>query len=141
MMEKMSATAAMEVVAACERLSLDYAYLADNLRMDEWAQLFTEDAELVGFGETHSGRAAIKVAGGDRVTMHILTNIRIDPLSADEAEGSVYATLYAKPRSGELTDTAPLFLGFYRDRYRRTAEGWRIARREYEPFAGAAAPQ
>jgi len=128
---------AQDVLAACERLCLDYAHLADAGRMDDWAELFAEDAELVLFGQTHAGRAAIKAAvasGGGGDTLHLTSNIRVDPLSDSEAEGSAYVVAYAK--AAALT---PVAVGVYRDRYRRTASGWRFAYRAFEPFAVAGA--
>ena len=134
-MEKLSPPAAREVAAACERLCLDYAHFADAGRMDAWAGLFAEDGELVLFGQTHKGRAAIHAAVGAGAggTLHVTSNICIDVLSEDVAEGTAYVVAYVKaqPASTPLT---PMAIGVYRDRYRRAADGWRFARREFESF-------
>jgi len=139
MMEELPAAEALAVVSACERLNLDYSHHADSGRMDEWAQLFAEDGELIFFGQTHSGRVAIKAAGGTDVTLHVITNIRIEPLSADEAQGTAYVTTYVNPADGAAGGVTPVAVGTYDDRYRRTPEGWRFARRTFEPFARATA--
>jgi hypothetical protein len=138
-MEKTPGEARLEILAACERLCLDYAHLADAGRMDEWADLFAEDAEMVLFGQRHVGRAAIKAAvagGGGGGSLHVTSNIRIDVTGDGEAAGTAYVAAYVKPPGGAAS-LAPAAVGVYRDRYRRTPQGWRFAFRAFEPFAVA----
>ena len=129
-----------EIVAECERLSLDYAHYADARRMDDWAELFAEDAEMHVFGRVHAGRAAIRRfagAGSEKISVHAVSNLRIDVLSADEAEGSAYLTVFTADQGegpGRTPVLAPLLVGIYRDRYRRTVAGWKFARRVFEPL-------
>ena len=54
----LSALERLEIREACERLALDYSFLADGQRMDEFSELFAEDGELVLFGQTHRGPPA-----------------------------------------------------------------------------------
>jgi hypothetical protein len=129
----------IEIERACERLCLDYAFYADNGQSDDWAGLFAEDGEMRLFGKDHVGRAAIRAtssgADGPNVTVHSLSNVRIEVLGPDTARGTNYVTVYsqakANPASSGLT---PVLVGVYRDEYRRTAEGWRIARRAFQPL-------
>jgi hypothetical protein len=130
-----------QILAACERLSLDYSYYADTGRMDVWSELFAEDAELVVGGVTQSGRAAIlkSVSGprGEIQSIHAISNVRIDVVSATEASGSVYITAYMAPKTGgsaTMAPIAPAVVGIYEDVYRKTADGWRFARRAFSPL-------
>lgn len=133
-----------EIAEACERLVLDYAHFADNGRMDDWAKLFAEDAELHLFGQVHKGRAAIgaAVGGGGASSdgpgsMHVTSNFRIDVASETEASATAYVAAYVKAPGAAAGSVTPAAVGIYRDRYRRTAEGWRFAQRAFEPFAMA----
>jgi uncharacterized protein (TIGR02246 family) len=45
---------------AVRRLITLYSQLLDDGRLDEWAQLFTEDAVFSVWGRTYEGRAAIR---------------------------------------------------------------------------------
>lgn len=127
-----------DIVEACERLSLDYSHYADTGRMEAWAGLFAEDGEMHLFGQVQKGRAAIPAAvagGGDTASLHCVSNIRIDVLSEDEATGTAYVAAYVKAKdASSAAVVGPAAVGVYRDRYRRTAEGWRFAQRAFEPF-------
>jgi hypothetical protein len=139
----LSALQRLEIREACERLALDYSFFADGQRMDEWSELFAEDGELVLFGQTYRGPAAIRAAvgagrGASALSVHAITNHRIDIVSEDAATASVYIIVYA----GERKDggpaaarlIAPAMVGTYRDAYRRTPAGWKFARRAFEPL-------
>jgi hypothetical protein len=133
----------LEVREACERLALDYSFLADSGRMDEWSQLFADDGELRLFGQSHIGPAAIRAAvgagrGPTALSVHAITNHRIDVLSDSEAEGSVYIVVFAgEQKNGgpaAAAQIAPAMVGAYHDAYRRTATGWKFARRAFQPL-------
>jgi hypothetical protein len=138
----LSALRRLEIREACERLALDYSFLADAGRMDDWAQLFAADGQLVLFGQTHRGPAAIRAAvgagrGAAALTVHAITNHRIDVLSEARAEASVYILVF----SGERKDGAaaarqitPVMVGVYHDAYTCTPTGWKFARRAFEPL-------
>lgn len=140
MSQALTAMDRLEAERACERLCRDYAYFADAGRMDDWAALFAEDAELRLFGQTHQGRAAIQASVGagsaaERTTVHALSNIRIEVESPDAASGGCYITLYMAAKDAAPSGSAtPQMVGRYEDVYRRTAEGWRIARRAFKPI-------
>lgn len=134
--------AALEIEQACIRLMMDYAAHADAGRYDAWAELFAEDAEMELFGNISRGRAAIKagVSGGGatgRQTMHCTSNCRVDIKSDTEATGEAYVVVFAGQKSGDgpakASPLTPVIVGIYTDRYRKTAEGWRIARRAFTP--------
>lgn len=127
---------ALSIKSACERLCLDYAHFADSGQMDAWADLFAEDAQMRLFGKTHAGRAAIRQsvsAPGPNVTVHSMSNIRISPLGADRAAGVSIVTVYSADPAAPPATLAPVIVGRYVDEYVLTPEGWRIARREFQP--------
>ena len=145
----LSALERLEIREACERLALDYSFFADGGRMDEWSELFADDGELRLFGQTHTGPAAIRAAvgagrGPAALSVHAITNHRVDILSESEAEGTVYIILFA----GERKDGGPVaaaqitpgMVGTYQDAYKRTATGWKFARRAFKPLIAPVQP-
>lgn len=133
----------LEIREAVERLALDYSFFADSARMDEWSQLFAEDGEMHLFGQVHKGRAAIRGAVGagsasTALSVHSITNHRIDILSEDEAEGTAYIIVYTGERKAggpaQVAQIAPLMVGIYHDKYKRTGQGWKFAKRAFEPL-------
>ena len=132
-----------DIATACERLSLDYSHYADTGLKDRFAELFATDGELSFFGQAFRGRAAIRAALGEgesAPSLHCVSNIRVEVLSDEAAEGTAYVTAYMKAPGApaEITAIAPAVVGIYRDAYRLTADGWRFARRAFEPFLAAA---
>jgi hypothetical protein len=138
--EIMTELDALLIERACSKLIADYAYFADHGPREAFAALFTDEGVLsLPTGEAR-GRAAIAANGlpPGLVSQHSMSNIRVQVLSADAAEGTSYLTLYMarRPdpsRPGETKIAAPTNVGVYTDRYVRTPEGWRIASRRYEP--------
>ena len=135
----LSSAATREITAACERLSLDYAHFADNGDTAAWARLFAEDGELRLFGQTFVGRDAIAGAtggGSGNGSLHLASNIRVNVVSEDRAEGTCYVAAYLRPAGAPkgVAVLAPAAVGVYRDTYRVTADGWRFASRAFEPF-------
>jgi ketosteroid isomerase-like protein len=128
------------IVHACERLVLDSAAFADSHRPEELANLFTKEAVLVRpVGLPLQGRAAIREAyatrPAERVTRHLVTNIRIDVESATHARGASYVLLWScstKDQAGPLGRPArqPAVVGEFHDVFRLGADGWRISSRE-----------
>jgi hypothetical protein len=145
----LSALQRLEIREACERLALDYSFFADAGRMDEWSQLFAEDGELRLFGQTHVGPAAIRAAvgagrGAAALSVHAITNQRIDILGEGEAEGTVYIIVFTGERKDggpvAAAQIAPAMVGTYHDAYRRTPAGWKFARRAFQPLIVPAQP-
>ena len=133
----------LEIREACEQLALDYSFFADNQRMDEWSNLFADDGEMVLFGQTYRGPAAIRAAvgagrGASALSVHAITNQRIDIVSESEATASVYIIVYSGERKAggpaAASMIAPAMVGTYHDAYRKTPVGWKFARRAFEPL-------
>ncbi len=112
-----------------------YAHYYDGNRIDELVALFTEDA-VCDFGEnygTWTGKAEIHreyaaAAAGKRPDygiLHNVTNPWIRLVDETEARGRWYL-INIRSTVGE---ESPLMLcGIYDEVYRKTAEGWKIAR-------------
>lgn len=118
---------------ACRDLIMDYAYFRDHPDPDAYAALFTEDAELSILGDTRKGRAAIRqrLAEVTGNTVHLMSTIRITPVSATEAKGVSYVTVYTAP-AGDDPHTVDGWAGIgeYHDFFRKTDAGWQIASRK-----------
>jgi ketosteroid isomerase-like protein len=128
------------IESACESLVLDYAYYRDLLDAERIAELFADDATMSIRGEVFSGRAAIKKriqdTSDDPATRHLMSTIRIFPVDSDRATGVSYVTVYLGPRGKEM-GPSPVegfaAIGEYHDSFVRTADGWKIASREFRP--------
>lgn len=122
---------------ACERLLYDYCRCVDFGNASKMADLFVEDGVWEADDLVLAGRDAIhahflkreKVVR--RVSRHLCTNVQIDVLDEDHAEGLSYFTNLRHDRAeGDLSLPVPIevpkYTGEYRMTFVRTAEGWRF---------------
>lgn len=123
---------------ACITLVRQFCLVADAVDADAFALLFTEDGVFERGKLRVEGReglakmAAARPAG--MITRHLLTTSFVQPVDADTATGTHYCLVYVG--GGEHDPTKPI-VREYRDSYRRTAQGWRIAHRSVlTPFEG-----
>jgi SnoaL-like domain len=135
---------------ACSRLVLLAADHADHHRAAEFAALFAADAVLTRpNAEPLHGREAIREAyaqrPAQRITRHIVTNTRVEVLSAVDARASSVVLLW----SGSMQDDPGprgrpaqpgQVLGEFEDRFTLTLEGWRIASRQASFLLHGCAP-
>lgn len=118
---------------ACERLSNDYAAAVDGNDPAALANLFTPDGRWQLSDKPMIGRDAIRayltdfVARKTVTSMHVTSNVRITLTGPDTAIGTAYVMIYGIAK-GEKPGV-PRGLGVYRDRFVRTAQGWRFAER------------
>jgi hypothetical protein len=124
----------------CTKLSIAYARHVDFKEYDRFVQLFAEDGELNTTGRVVKGweklsRFIAARPAGLR-SRHVLTNIHINVIDEDHAEGISYATIYRHTGEGvDANDQSPRIIsgpssiGHYADRFVRTNEGWRFASR------------
>ena len=73
------------------------------------------------------------ITGDDQVDWR--PNQIVDVIDADNATGNSYAMVFRQedPVEGQPSaNVAPRAVVEYRDKFRRTAEGWRIAERQYQ---------
>jgi hypothetical protein len=126
-----------EVERACARLVLEFAKYNDDLDHQALADLFVEDcvfARPLDPQYPYHGKARVHAIFRDRtarLTRHIMTNILITPVSADEARGNSYVTMMSAPdphapwpREGE-----GVFIGSFDDVFVRTPQGWKFKSR------------
>ncbi|MDR3400180.1 MAG: nuclear transport factor 2 family protein [Pandoraea sp.] len=125
---------------ACHDLVMRFVACNDRRDPHGLAALFAEKGVLVRpNGDTLVGPAAIAAAyadrPADRLTRHLVGNVLIDVTSPTSAIGSSTVLLW----SGSAQDTPGPFgrpaqgrqvMGEFEDTFVRTAQGWRIARRE-----------
>jgi ketosteroid isomerase-like protein len=125
----------------CERLVTRYCHLVDHGQAARIADLFTEDGVWASPEATMTGREQIRAGfqrrqdNTARISRHVCCNLLIEVEDADHASGAVYLTLYrhdGDPARRVSPSAAPQVIGEYRDRFERTPDGWRIARREVE---------
>lgn len=128
---------------ACMQLMVDYNLYIDSHQISAFLSLWTEDCTFArvvpkpGY-EVH-GHAGLQSAMGriiidaDRVRRHLLANPKVEILGPDAATGFCIGLAVAGPE-GKSALPVPLagveLVGEYRDVYRRTPHGWKIARRE-----------
>ena len=113
----------------------DYGRLLDERHFDEFGQLFAQDGEYVSAGTTTRGPAAIadslrRIMTGNSLGLaepnfHVLFNERIE-IHGDQAEATSQSFFVAPGADG-----APqlIMMASYDDRFVRTPNGWRFARR------------
>ncbi len=134
----MTDTDQMLIERACERLVLEFARAVDDWDHDGVADCFTEDgifARPIDPDNPYRGRETIRALFRDRAPRlgrHLMSNVYIHVDSETRAHGRSYITYLStadvdQPRPA-LAEPG-IFVGFYEDRFERTAEGWRIAER------------
>lgn len=118
-----------------------YTHAYDDGRAVEVAELFSPDGEFHRPGaDPVRGRAELVElveAATTRIpaTRHLVTSVVIDPGPSDgTATGTAYIQLVATEDGGRLVT-----MGRYVDDFVRIDDIWRIRRRRFVPFQGAAA--
>ena len=126
---------------ACEALCVEYAEIVDAQEYERLREIFAEDATLVRRAtapETVRGLeniiASFTSRPRNRLTYHIMSNIRVRVETAETASGTCRVLLYtsdtSETQTAEGRKVSPKqLMGTYRDRYVRTKNGWRFAER------------
>lgn len=135
----MDALAHLAAQRDCERLTYRYCRFADFGHASRLAELFTEDGVFATPEMTLRGRLEIARTFAEREsltdlqTLHLCTNIDVEPVREDAAWGWVYLCLFRrwKPAasSGPVPVTMPSLVAAYEDSYVRRGGEWLIARR------------
>jgi hypothetical protein len=131
------------------------ALVSDMGDIEELGMLFAEDAEYtIGGRPFEKGRAAIVESGRLRRTRgthgpgsnnrHLSASVLVRSTGPDTAEAVSYLAMYKdlppegdghRPENadadGDVVNSPELLvLGTYRDRFRRTSDGWKVAHRD-----------
>jgi len=108
----------------------------DDKRYDELADLFTDDGVWVRLGKELVGKEQIRAAMAERdkwLTLHLVTNIRVDILDSKRAETTQYITLYRhedwEPAAGPGPVVLPLGILRHRDQIVRDRGAWKFKRK------------
>ena len=115
------------------RLITRFGLLNDSGDWAGVAAMFTDDAKFIrpAGGDPVVGRETIHASFANRPprkSCHLITNIVVDVVSADEATARSTLLLYAAP-AGASEAGSPALIGGFNDRLVRTAEGWKFAER------------
>jgi ketosteroid isomerase-like protein len=138
----------LEDRAAINDLIIRYAEAVDNWDNDALTSCFTDDAEATFAGVPVPGRGGAAVAafldslrdGGPPPatpikSTHLFTNVVIN-VAGDEADARCSASVYSVRGDPEQVRVRGVS---YRDRMRRTPNGWRISKRTHSvAWEGAA---
>ena len=107
----------VELHALCAR----YMLLASQFVEDRWLEVFTPDGEYNAFGTAYTlERFPALLAAAPRG--QFIGNMPVVELDGDSATGMQHFVFIDQ-------HTHAMRLGWYRDEYRRTSDGWRIHRR------------
>jgi uncharacterized protein (TIGR02246 family) len=129
---------------AIRRLIAVYAQLLDSGRLEEWGELFAEDATFEVWGKTLRGRREIVAAIGgmqpERPGKHVCLMPVIDLVAPDRALAWTDLSAFASSPDGISIAT----IGRYHDELVRQGGRWRFARRSVvmagEPLPDGVAP-
>ena len=133
----MDARARMEIEWKCRNLCYEFAHYIDSRRYVELTALFTQNGIFNRVGQVLNGQGAILAALEQRSldirTRHVCHNIYFSEVGENAARALVYnTTLTGRGDPADIAVpyglTQGVFLEF-RDIYRLTTDGWRIAER------------
>jgi SnoaL-like domain len=121
---------------AIEDLNSAFTHCLDHDRVDELADLFTEDA-VYTHGERRSvGRKAIhelfsrRLAAGSRTARHLFSGLRVSMESAERARGESVCLTFAADALPPISPAVPYLVADFTDVYVRCADSrWRIQER------------
>lgn len=109
-----------------------YALSVGRRDAEAWGETWTEDAEWNVLGRAPKGRAeVIALWNGLMSQFPLIVHSATDGIvcvNGDRATGTWAITEQGYREGGR----AVLVLGRYKDEYRRTSEGWRIRKRDFE---------
>jgi hypothetical protein len=119
------------------RLVIEAAWRVDLGRSDTLYELFSASGEL-DLGETtmrgqeqiHEWGRAVVAADAYPGIRHAASNMRFVATGADSADGTTILTVYMDT-SADWATSVPWVVGEDRDRFVRTAAGWRFAHRSW----------
>jgi 3-phenylpropionate/cinnamic acid dioxygenase small subunit len=140
-MTQLSETEIRNAEQACSALAVEYAEIVDRKDYARFREIFAEDAAFM-LPTNPQGTirgvdniiASFNSRPPNRLTHHIMSNIRVKVETTDSAVGTCRVLLFtsdaAEPETPEGRKASPKqLMGTYYDRYVRTKDGWRFAER------------
>ena len=127
---------------ACTALSIAFANGVDSRDYARVVDVFADDAVLEHWDRSFNGReeiaAMLEARPFDMQTRHFCTNIEITQDADHAASGITYFLFFrgTENDNGPLPLNGPNLFGEYRDQFRLTDSGWRIAHRKIEIVFG-----
>ena len=140
-MTELTQSEILQAEHACHALSVEYAEIVDTQDYERLREIFAEDAALGRpFNPQDTIRGIENIIASftsrprNRLTHHIVSNIRVRVESPDTASGTCRVLLYTSDTSEPETPegrkaSLKQMMGTYRDRFVRTKNGWRFAER------------
>jgi 3-phenylpropionate/cinnamic acid dioxygenase small subunit len=126
---------------ACGALAIEYAEIVDTKEYARLREIFADDAAFtLPMNPQNTIRGVDNIIAmfnsrpRNRLTQHMISNIRVRVETPDSACGTCRVVLFtsdeAEPETPEGRQASPKqMLGTYYDRYTRTQLGWRFAER------------
>lgn len=119
-----------EDILAIRALADRYSDAANRCDAKDMAAVYAEDAELVAFGNSFRGRAAIEdVFRGTIGLMEFMNQVcsgAVIAVDGDRATARWTVTEFAKRHDAEKLE---MFMGKYEDELARGPDGWQFIRR------------
>jgi SnoaL-like domain len=153
MTDSLTALERLQIERDCERIVHAYSRALDLGDMSAAADFFAEHGSLarpMAPDAVINGREAIRAALLTRpktlLTKHLATNVMIDVISRDEAQGLSYLTMISTTPGAAAAphvSAGPLYFGEFKDRFVREHGVWKILERRGSiqmKFFGGAAP-
>lgn len=119
-------------------LLVDFWYDVDHNEGAGAHLFFTQDGELSFDAASFAGREAIadfyrrRAARGPRVSRHVVSNVRLMPISADIVEVDSVLCLFSRAGVATRPGAIPASVTDVHDRLQVSAAGLLIARRTYQ---------
>lgn len=131
----LSAGQTAEILCLCQQLVARTSWLGDAGDGDGYARCFTDDGIFDRAGTEIQGQEALTAYVASRPTGVVVRHFNATPYievhSVRAASGIVLSTVWRRDEDGS-THTV---MAEIRDEYRRTHEGWRIAKRTAQPVS------
>jgi hypothetical protein len=140
MTDALSSAERIEIERACERVVHAYSRALDLGDTSAAADFFVEHGSLsrpMAPTQIIEGRETIRASLATRpktlLTKHLVTNVVIDVLDRDSADGLSYLTMIATTPGADMTapfvSPGPIYFGEFKDRFVREKGVWKLLER------------
>lgn len=128
-----------QLIDACTATANSYPYSRDRVLLEEYGQLFTEDATFqIATQPIVQGRLkiveALKIRGAQATTRHLSHVVHMEAINNTTAKGISYFNLYRVDTktmaAGDNSISAPFIVGEYHDEFRLVDNQCLISKRK-----------